>query len=102
MKMFVHSGSNERRVREGRRELVAEASADGNALATDGAAAAEHGSAGFGLHTCAEAVSFHALAAIRLKCALGHGIALLFSEENLCLSGKYLVYRRLGQESSGK
>jgi hypothetical protein len=35
-----------------------------------------------------------------LKCALGHGSALLFPEENLRLDGKFQVYRSLGQESS--
>jgi hypothetical protein len=37
-----------------------------------------------------------------LKSALGHENALLGSKENLRLDGKYVVYRRLGQESSGK
>jgi hypothetical protein len=41
------------------------------------------------------------VAAIGLKCALGHGIALLFPVENLRLDGKTQVYRRLSQESSG-
>jgi len=71
------------------RGLVAEASADGHALAADGAAAAENGCAGLGLHTRAEAVGFHALAAIGLKCALGHENALLFPKENLRLNGKF-------------
>jgi hypothetical protein len=35
-----------------------------------------------------------------LKCALGHGDALLFPCGNLRLNGKIQVYRRLGQESS--
>jgi hypothetical protein len=35
-----------------------------------------------------------------LKCALGHGSALLFPIENSCLDGKIQVYRRLCQESS--
>jgi hypothetical protein len=86
----------------GRRALVAEAGADGHALAADGAAAAEHGCASLGLHARAEAMCLHAFAAIGLKCALGHDNALLFPEEKLRLDGKYLVYRRLGQESSGK
>jgi hypothetical protein len=42
------------------------------------------------------------VAAIGLKCALGHGNALLFPTENLSLDGKIQVYRRLRQESSGK
>jgi len=44
------------------RGLVAEAGADGHALATDCTAAAENGCAGLGLHARAEAVGFHALA----------------------------------------
>jgi hypothetical protein len=60
--------------------LVAEAGADGHALAADGATAAEHGCAGLGLHASAEAMGFHAFAAIRLKCALGHENALLFPD----------------------
>jgi hypothetical protein len=47
-------------------------------------------------------MGLHTLAAIRLKCALGHKNALLFPKENLRLDGKSQVYRRLGQESSGK
>jgi hypothetical protein len=69
--------------------LVAETSADGNALAPYGAAAAEHGCAGLGLHACAETMCLHALTAVGLKCALGHKNALLFSRENLRLDGKY-------------
>jgi hypothetical protein len=71
------------------RGLVAEACADGHALAADCTAAAENGCAGLGLHARAEAVSFHAIAAIRLKCALGHENALLFPKENLRLDGKF-------------
>jgi hypothetical protein len=73
----------------GKQRLVAEASADGDALAANCTAAAEHGCACLGLHTRAEAVSFHALAAIRLKCALRHENALLFPKENLCHDGKF-------------
>jgi hypothetical protein len=54
-----------------------------------------------GLHARAEAVRLHAVAAIGLKCALGHENALLFPVQNLRLDGKIQVYRRLGQESSG-
>jgi hypothetical protein len=86
----------------GGRGLVAEASAHGHTLAADGAATAEDGCAALGLHTRAEPVRFHTVAAIGLKCALGHGNALLFPTENLSLDGKIQVYRRLGQESSGK
>jgi hypothetical protein len=86
----------------GRRGLVAESCADGHALAAGCATAAEHGSAGLGLHASAEAMGFHAFASIGLKCALRHENALLFSRKNLRLDGKYLVYRKLDQESSGK
>jgi hypothetical protein len=34
-------------------------------------------------------VGFHALAAVGLKCALGHGNALLYPREDLCLDGKF-------------
>jgi hypothetical protein len=72
----------------GKWELVAEARANSNAFTSDGATTVENGSAGLGLHTRAEAVSLHTVAAIGLKCALGHGIALLFPRENLRLDGK--------------
>jgi hypothetical protein len=80
--------------------LVAESSAHGHANAAYAAAAAEHGCAGLGLHAGAEPVGFHALAAVGLKCALGHGNALLYPLKDLRLDGKIQVYRRLGQESS--
>jgi len=86
----------------GRKGLVAETGADGHTLAADGAAAAEYGCASLGFHTRPETVCFHAVAAIGLKCALGHGCALLLPLENLCLDGKIQVYRRLSQEASGK
>jgi len=73
---------------DGRRELVAESRADGNAFAADGAATVQDGSAGLGLHPRAEAVCLDAVAAVGLKCALGHGIALLFPRGNLRLDGK--------------
>jgi len=68
-----------------RRVLVAEASADGHALAANGPATAQHGCAALGLHPRAETVGLHAFAAIGLKCALGHKNALLFPGENLRL-----------------
>jgi hypothetical protein len=68
---------------EGVRSLVAEASADRNAFTADGTAAAEHGSACFGLHTRPEPVYFYTAMAVRLKCALWHGNALLFALKNL-------------------
>jgi hypothetical protein len=57
--------------------LVAEAGADCNTPAALGAAAAEYRGSALGLHAGSEAVSLDAFAAIRLKCALGHGNALL-------------------------
>jgi len=87
---------------EQRKGLVAESGTDRNAAAADGATAAENGCAGLGLHARPEAVCFHAVAAVGLKCALGHGIALLFPGENLCLDCKIQVYRRLSQEASKK
>jgi hypothetical protein len=61
-----------------RTALVAEAGADGHAFAANGAAAAEHGGAGLGLHARTETVCLHALTAIWLKGTLGHENALLF------------------------
>jgi hypothetical protein len=57
--------------------------ADRNALAAGGAAAAEHGGAGFGLHARPEAVRLRTVAAVGLKCTLGHRDPLLFPKENL-------------------
>jgi hypothetical protein len=54
---------------------------DGNALASGGAAAAEHGGAGFGLHTRPESMRFGTVAAVGLKSALGHCDPLLFGKE---------------------
>jgi hypothetical protein len=88
---FAALGEGKNRRQNGRRGLVAEACADGYALAANGAAAAENGCAGLGLHARAETVCLHALAAIGLKCALGHGYALLFPSSicvNLHLDGK--------------
>ena len=59
---------------------------DGDALASGGAAAAEHGSAGIGLHARPEAVRFRAVAAVGLKCSFGHSDPLLFPKENLQFS----------------
>jgi hypothetical protein len=69
--------------------LVAESGADSHALATDGAAAAQHGSTGLGLHARTETMGFHPFAAVGLKCALRHENALLFPDENLRLDGKF-------------
>jgi hypothetical protein len=68
---------------EGERSLVAEASTNGDALTADGTAAAEYGSACFGLHARPESVNFYTAVAVRLKCALGHGNALLLALKNL-------------------
>jgi hypothetical protein len=75
----------------GGRGLVAEARAYGHALAADGAATAENGLTALGLHARAKAVYFHTVAAIGLKCALGHGNALLLASGNLSLDGKIQV-----------
>jgi len=60
------------------KKLVAEASADSDALAALGATSAEDGLAAFGLHACPKAVGRDSLAAVWLKCALRHWSALLF------------------------
>jgi hypothetical protein len=59
---------------------------DGDALASGGAPAAEHGGAGIGLHARPEAVRFRAVAAVGLKCSFGHNDPLLFPKENLRFS----------------
>jgi hypothetical protein len=94
------AGFNKQRRQFGGLRSIAEAGADSYALAAGGAAAAEHRGPGIGLHAGAEAVGFHALAAIGLKRALGHKNILLIPDESLCLDGKTQVYRRLAQESS--
>jgi hypothetical protein len=58
-------------------KLVAVTGAYGNALAALGPAARQHGRSALGLHAGAKAVNLRATAAIRLKCALRHGTALL-------------------------
>jgi hypothetical protein len=62
-------------VRERATQLVAKSSAHGNALAALRAAAAEHGGSALGLHASPKAMGLNALAAVGLKCALGHGNA---------------------------
>lgn len=79
---------------------IAITGADRDALAANGAATAQHGRASLGLHARAKAVGLGAMAAVWLKCALGHGNALLLLFENLSQFGKIQVYRRLSQESS--
>ena len=89
---FVRNGEGRRipaQRENGRRGLVAESGAYRDALATDGAAAAEHCGARLGLHARPETMGLHALAAVGLKCALGHENTLLFPDENLRLDGKY-------------
>ena len=86
-------------------ELVAEASADADTDAAFGAAAAEDGGAGLGLHAGAEAVDFGAVAAVRLERTLGHsglslrqtfaanllGLARLLDRDFGRLANRYLV-----------
>ena len=75
--------------------LVAEASTDGNALAANGTATAQHCCTGFGLHARPKSVRLHTVAAVGLKCALGHGNALLFPGENVAFDSisEYIVRR---------
>jgi hypothetical protein len=79
--------------------LIAVAGTDGNAFAALGAATGKYGCSGFGLHSGQKAVGLRPMAAVRLKCALGHDAALLISLENLCLkaSFKYNGYKPKGQ-----
>ena len=72
----------------GGKQLVAESSADRYTLAANGATTAQHRGASLGLHARAKSVRLHAMAAVGLKCALGHRIALLLPIGNLCLDGK--------------
>jgi hypothetical protein len=58
-------------------QLVAEAGTDCDASASLRTAAAEHGGSALGLHAGPKAVRLNPLAAVGLKCALGHGNALL-------------------------
>jgi hypothetical protein len=53
------------------------AGAHRDALAALGTAAGQHGGSALGLHAGAKAVDLRAVTAIRLKCALRHGTALL-------------------------
>ncbi len=69
-----------------RSELVAEAGRDGDLVAALGAAAAEDGGTGLGLHAGKEAVGLGAVAAVGLKGTLGHRS--LFSGAGP-LSGRY-------------
>jgi hypothetical protein len=81
LKFDFMRGLRDRRCRTGKppRELVfAEAWADSDFVAALGAAAAEHSSAGLGLHTGKEPVLFGAAAAVGLEGTLRHG------ERNSC------------------
>jgi len=69
-------------------KLVAESCADSDALAPLCAAAAKHSGSALGLHAGSETVGLDTLAAVGLKCALGHRNALLSFCGNLCLNGK--------------
>lgn len=57
----------------GQAASVAESRADRYALATGGAAAAQHGGAAVGLHARSKAMGLSAFAPVGLKCALWHG-----------------------------
>jgi hypothetical protein len=83
--------------------LIAVAGTDGNAFAALGTAAGKYGCSGLGLHSGQKAVGLRPMAAVRLKCALGHDAALLISLENLCLkaSSKYNGFRPKGQAQGG-
>ena len=70
-------------------KLVAVTGADRYAFAACCAAAAEHGGAALGLHAGAKSVFLLAAVAVGLKCALGHGDALLILFKNLRLDGKF-------------
>jgi hypothetical protein len=75
--------------------LVAEASTDGNALAANGTATAQYCCAGLGLHARPKSVRLHTVAAVGLKCALGHENALLFPIEDVAFDSisEYIVRR---------
>lgn len=80
--------------------LVAISRTDAHALAPGRATAAEYGSSALCFHSRAEAVFLHPAAAVGLKRALGHRIALLLCLKNLSLGGKYSVYRTMENQSS--
>ena len=72
--------------------------ADGYALATRCAAAAEYRGTGLRLHARPKSVFFDTVAAVRLKSTLGHVERLLFPEENLRVSNK-LKYSLGGEQN---
>ena len=69
--------------------LVAVASTYRNALAALGPAAGKYCRSGFGLHSGQKTVGLRPMAAVRLKCALGHDAALLISVEKFCLEASF-------------
>jgi len=64
----------------GERLVLAEAGADGDLVTALGAAAAQHGGAGLGLHAGKEPVLLYAGAAVGLKGALRHGLKNSYSD----------------------
>jgi hypothetical protein len=72
--IFAHAKNQ----RQSGKELVAISSADGDAMATLGAAAGQNSSPALGLHTHPETMGLGTVAAVGLKCALRHGSALLY------------------------
>jgi hypothetical protein len=68
-----------------KKQLVAETGAHGDLVAALGAAAAQHGGAGLGLHTAKKTVGLRAVAAVGLERTLRHGTALL----NFSLTATY-------------
>jgi hypothetical protein len=84
----IHSGTIQGTGAKNGKGSVAEAGTDGDTFAASGAAAAQHSSSSLSFHARAEPVRLHAVAAIGLKCALGHENALLFPVKYLCLVGK--------------
>jgi hypothetical protein len=72
-------------------DLVAEAGADGDLVTALGAAAGKNSGATLGLHARAETMGLGTVTAVRLKCALGHGTALLIVYRKMCQCGKSSV-----------
>jgi hypothetical protein len=68
--------------------LVAVAGTHGDALAALGAATRKHGCSCLGLHPRQKAVCLRPMAAVRLKCALGHSTALLYLTLKFLPEGK--------------
>ena len=66
--------------------VLAEARADGDLVTALGAAAAEHGGAGLGLHACKKSVLLHAAAAVGLKGAFRHGLKETPAQSRWCNS----------------